>query len=118
VRHGSLAAAWLKLSRSEIQNNAGGVAIQRRVSQLGVNACRYGVTAFGAGRHTRGKIAAIRIEGAAMKSIRAVGLSAILAFSLAPALADDITDAIEQARRAYQGGDSPTPSNRSTSPRS
>jgi len=40
-----------------------------------------------------------------MKSIRAVGLSAILAFSLAPALADDITDAIEQARRAYQGGD-------------
>ena len=53
-----------------------------------------------------------------MKSIRAVGLSAILAFSLAPALADDITDAIEQARRAYQGGDSPTPSNRSTSPRS
>ena len=40
-----------------------------------------------------------------MKSIRAVGLSAILAFSLAPALADDITDAIEQARKAYQGGD-------------
>jgi hypothetical protein len=40
-----------------------------------------------------------------MKSIRAVGSFAILAFSLVSALADDITDAIEQAHKAYQSGD-------------
>ncbi len=40
-----------------------------------------------------------------MASIRVVGLIAVLGLLTAPALADDITDAIDQARKAYQGGD-------------
>ena len=40
-----------------------------------------------------------------MTTIRIVGLMAVFGLLAAPALADDITDAIEQARKAYQGGD-------------
>src|SRR6266849_27789 len=40
-----------------------------------------------------------------MTLIRAFGALAVLGLLAAPALADDITDAIEQARKAYQAGD-------------
>jgi hypothetical protein len=40
-----------------------------------------------------------------MRSIRLLGTLAVLAALAVPAFADDIADAIEQARKAYQAGD-------------
>lgn len=40
-----------------------------------------------------------------VSSFRAAGLAALLCLLCAPALADDIADAMDQARKAYQAGD-------------
>lgn len=40
-----------------------------------------------------------------VRSFRAICVMAVLGIATAPALADDITDAIDQARKAYQSGD-------------